>query len=344
MSKPLVIVTGGTGYIGSHTVIELINSQYEVVSLDNFSRSSPKSLDCIKEITGKCIKNYTIDLCDRTAVEGVFTELKEVAGVIHFAAYKSVPESVEKPELYYQNNLFSLVNILQVCQSHKVKNFVFSSSCSVYGDINQLPVSESTPLSVPKSAYAVTKIMGEKIVEDITSTHQINGMCLRYFNPVGAHLSGKIGELPLSRPDNLVPVITQTAIGKRPTLTVFGGDYQTRDGSCVRDFVHVQDIARAHVLALDYLQKNEEVFEIINLGTGQGVSIFEAIKTFETISGKELNYTVGPRREGDVVEIFSDVKKAKDLLGWTPQYEITDMMASAWKWEQNMAEREITTA
>jgi UDP-glucose 4-epimerase len=333
----LVIVTGGTGYIGSHTIIELVEAGFEVVSIDNLSRSSDKSLDQVEKITGKKVRNYNIDLCDGAAVDRVLEEFEEAAGLIHFAAYKSVPESVSNPELYYSNNLASLVNVLQSCRLHKIKNVVFSSSCSVYGDISSLPVSESTPLSEPKSPYAATKVMGEQIVKDICKAHGISSLCLRYFNPVGAHPSGLLGEMPLNRPDNLVPVITQAAIGKREALTVFGGELGTRDGSCIRDYVHVSDIAAAHVLALQYLQERSTVFDIINLGTGSGVSVFEAINTFEVVSGQKLNYIVGEPREGDVVEIYSDVQKAGALLQWKPKYNLEDMMSSAWKWEQQLA-------
>jgi UDP-glucose 4-epimerase len=338
MAKPLVVVTGGTGYIGSHTLIELIENGFDVVSIDNYSRSSQRSLELVQQITGYSVRNHEVDLCDAEKVNEVLGQLKGAAGIIHFAAFKSVPESVANPELYYQNNLFSLVNILKGSLANGIKNFVFSSSCSVYGDIEQLPVSESTPLSAPKSPYAATKVMGEMIVRDFAQAHEMNAVCLRYFNPVGAHPSGLIGEMPLNRPDNLVPVITQTAIGKREQLTVFGGNLPTRDGSCIRDYVHVVDIAHAHVLALQFLQDKSSLFDIINLGTGAGVSVFEAIKTFEQVSGQKLNYEVGPPREGDVVEIFSDVKKSQDILGWQPKYTITDMMSSAWKWELQLEE------
>lgn len=340
MKKPLVLVTGGTGYIGSHTVIELLESGFNVVSIDNLSRSSTKSLENIKTITGQTVVNYAIDLCDASAVEEVFEEVGEIAGVIHFAAFKSVPESVNQPELYYYNNIFSLVNILTCCAKYGVKQFVFSSSCSVYGDISALPVSETTPLTTPKSPYAVTKIMGEKIVEDICRANRINAISLRYFNPVGAHPSGLNGEMPINPPDNLVPVITQTAIGKRKGMTIFGGDLPTRDGSCIRDFVHVTDIAAAHVLALQHLKDKTGHYDIINLGTGNGVSIFEAINTFEKVSGVKLNYTVGDPRDGDVIEIFSDGTKSSAVLGWQPKFTIDDMMSSAWKWELQLQKME----
>jgi UDP-glucose 4-epimerase len=340
MKKPRVLVTGGTGYIGSHTLIELINNGYDVVSIDNLSRSSSKSLNLIKEITGCTVKNFDVDLCSEKKLSNIFAELGEVAGVIHFAAFKSVPESVQQPELYYYNNLFSLVNILKCCIQHNIKHFVFSSSCSVYGDIASLPVSETTVLTTPKSPYAVTKVMGEKIVQDTCKANSIAAISLRYFNPVGAHPSGLIGEMPLNTPDNLVPVITQTAIGKRKSLTVFGGNLPTRDGSCIRDFVHVTDIANAHVLALQHLKDKQDYYDVVNLGTGEGVSIFEAINTFEKVSGVKLNYKVGAYREGDVIEIYSDGAKSDAVLGWKPKYTIVDMMSSAWKWELQLQKME----
>lgn len=333
----LIVVTGGCGYIGSHTIIELLKQGLNVVSIDNFSRSSPGALEHIRNVTGRAVKNYDVDLCVRQDVDRVFAEIGTVTSLIHFAAFKSVPESVGNPELYYRNNLTSLLNTLTAGIKAGVRDVVFSSSCSVYGNIAQLPVSEATPLSPPNSPYAATKVMGEQIVSDICRAHKVNAICLRYFNPVGAHPSGLIGEMPLRPPDNLVPVITQTAIGKRETMTVFGGDLQTRDGSCIRDYVHVVDIADAHVLALQYLRDHEDVFDIVNLGTGCGVSVLEAIRTFEEISGQKLNYSVGAPREGDVVEIYSDVKKAREMLGWEPKYAVRDMMESAWKWELELS-------
>lgn len=333
MNESLVIVTGGSGYIGSHTIIELINTGFEVVSIDNFSRSNRDTFDRIEKITGVRVKNYDIDLCNSEAVDRVFEQFQKAVGVIHFAAFKSVPESVEKPEVYYYNNLFSLINVLNSSRKNKISNIVFSSSCSVYGDIKELPVSEETPLSESKSPYASTKVIGEKIVKDFCKSHGLSALCLRYFNPVGAHSSGLIGENPLITPDNLVPVITQTANGKRPIMQVFGGKLKTRDGSCIRDYVHVSDIANAHVLAIKYLKEHNTIIDIINLGTGQGVSVFEAIKTFENVSGVKLNYIISDPREGDVIEIFSNVEKAKNILGWHPKYNLNDMMSSAWKWE-----------
>jgi UDP-glucose 4-epimerase len=333
MQKPLVIITGGCGYIGSHTAIDLIQNGYEVVSIDNFSRSVDFSLQCIENITGKKIKNHAVDLCDLNATEEIFSLYPEVAGVIHFAAFKSVPESVKSPLLYYNNNINSLVNVISCLTRFNIKNLVFSSSCSVYGDIKDLPVSEQTALSEPKSPYAATKVMGEKIVADCSEAYNLNAINLRYFNPVGAHITGRIGELPLQRPDNLFPIMTQTAVGRIDKLTVFGGKFPTRDGSCIRDYVHVSDIARAHVLALKYMLTEKKVYEIINLGTGNGVSVLEAINEFEKVSGVQLNYSIGEPREGDVVEIYSDASKALEILGWKTDHDLTDMVMTAWQWQ-----------
>jgi UDP-glucose 4-epimerase len=333
MHKPLVIVTGGCGYIGSHTVVDLIESGYDVVSIDNFLRSGNYALSGIRKITGKKVINHEVNLCDYEATRKVFDSYPQITGVIHFAAVKSVPESVRNPLLYYQNNIDSLVNVLKCVHETEIKNLVFSSSCSVYGDIESLPVSESTPLSAPKSPYAYTKVVGERIVADAANAYGFNAINLRYFNPVGAHTSGLIGELPLQRPDNLVPVITQTAIGKIPKLTVFGGEFATRDGSCVRDYVHVMDIAKAHTLALELMFNSKNLVDTINLGSGQGVTVLEAIKTFERISSIRLNYEIGAPRDGDVIEIYSDSTKAKQKLNWLPQHDINSMIETAWKWQ-----------
>jgi len=330
-----ILVTGGAGYIGSHTLIELIeNTGCEVISADNYSNSAAKTYERVKEITGKVVKHYDIDLCDGNAVGKMMQENKDIDGVIHFAAFKSVPESIEQPLLYYHNNIVSLINIL----AYRIPNFIFSSSCSVYGNIEKLPVNESTPLNAI-SPYGYTKQVGERLIQDFTrSNTRIKAVALRYFNPVGAHVSGNIGEVPLQRPANLVPIITQTAIGKLKETTVFGNDYNTRDGSCIRDYVHVSDIARAHVDAITYLNENNDAppYSVFNLGTGSGVSVLELINTFEKVSGHKLNYRIGGRREGDVASIYSDISLAKKILGWTPKYSLEDMMLSAWKWELNM--------
>ncbi len=334
-----ILVTGGAGYIGSHTLIELMkNNGHEVISADNYSNSTAKTYERIKGINGKMVKHYVLDLCDAAAVQKMMEENKGLDGIIHFAAYKSVPESVENPILYYHNNIESLINMLHAVKEYKIPNFIFSSSCSVYGNIEKLPVNEQTPL-LAISPYGYTKEVGERLIKDFTnSSAGVKAVLLRYFNPVGAHVSGKIGEVPMQRPSNLVPVITQTAIGKMKETTVFGADYDTRDGSCISDYVHVSDIARAHVDALSWLGKNKEApsCSTFNLGTGSGVSVLEMIHTFEKVSGTKLNYRIGPRREGDVAAIYSDNSTVQKILGWLPKYSLEDMMLSAWKWELNM--------
>ncbi|HWY98469.1 MAG TPA: UDP-glucose 4-epimerase GalE [Bacteroidia bacterium] len=335
-----VLITGGAGYIGSHTIIEMLeNTDWEPISADNYSNSSAITFDRIKEITGKAVTNYVVDLCDAKGTHAIFEKNPDIAGIIHFAAFKSVPESVEKPLLYYHNNIESLVNILACSKEFKVPHIIFSSSCSVYGDIEKLPVNEDTPISKAESPYGFTKQIGEQALSDFAKvTDSVKTVALRYFNPVGAHRSGKIGEVPAQRPNNLVPMITQTAIGKQKEVIVFGDDYKTRDGTCIRDYVHVCDIAKAHISALKYLDndKNAPKFSILNLGTGNGVSVMEMIKTFEKVSGVKLNYRIGPRRLGDVVAIYSDMSLVKKTLGWTPQYNLDEMMSSAWEWEQNL--------
>jgi UDP-glucose 4-epimerase len=335
-----ILVTGGSGYIGSHTIIELLNTtDYNVVSVDNQSNSHFHTYESINKITGKNIRHFEVDLCDKVATEKLFAE-NNFSGVIHFAAFKAVGESVENPLKYYHNNIASLVNVLAMCGKYKVKNLIFSSSCSVYGNVEKLPVDENTPLPKAESPYAYTKQIGEVMIEDFCKVNSdFNAISLRYFNPVGAHPSGLNGEYPLNKPNNLVPVITGTAIGKIEKLTVFGGDYPTRDGTCVRDYIHVSDIADAHIRAMVYLheKRNTSRYEVFNLGTGNGVTVLEAIRAFEKVSGRKLNYTIGPRREGDVIAVYSDSTKANKLLGWKCAYDIEGMMSTAWKWEQNLA-------
>lgn len=339
-----VLVTGGCGYIGAHTIVDLINNGFDVVSVDSNIRSSTQLLDGIEKITGKKIRNYKVDLCNLEDTHAVFHENRDIVGVIHFAALKTVPESVADPLLYFHNNLASLVNVLKCVKEFNIPNLVFSSSCSVYGNATELPVVEATPLGEAQSPYARTKQMGEQMIQDYSRVNDTQSILLRYFNPVGAHPSALIGELPLGRPDNLVPVITQTAIGKIPKLTVFGHDYDTRDGSCIRDYIHVMDIANAHTRALQYLldQKNTDNCEVFNLGTGNGVTVLEAIKAFEKISGVKLNYELGPRRPGDVIAIYANNTKAKEALGWEPNIGIEDMMRTAWQWEVALRDRVLS--
>ncbi|GAC1379126.1 MAG: UDP-glucose 4-epimerase GalE [Ginsengibacter sp.] len=333
-----ILVTGGCGYIGSHTIVDLIENGFEPVCIEDNSRSTNSSLEGVKEITGKTIKNYKVNLCNYDETFAVFQENPGIIGVIHFAALKAVGESVEQPLMYFENNLFSLINILKCVNDFQVPNFIFSSSCTVYGNPDQIPVTENTPLKKAESPYGFTKQMGEDIVAEVTKKHNLNSILLRYFNPVGAHPSAKIGEVPIGAPANLVPAITQTAIGKLPQMKVYGNDYPTRDGSCVRDYIHVCDIAHAHTLALQYLidKKNKTVCEVFNLGTGNGVTVLEAIKSFEKVSGVKLNYVFAPRRSGDVIAVYADNTLAINELGWKINYDIDQMMATAWKWEQTL--------
>lgn len=334
-----IIVTGGAGYIGSHTLVELLNkTNYHIVSVDNFSNSSPAAYQQIAAITRRSFQTLDLDLCDENRAMEKLSEIKSVAGIIHFAAFKSVPESVANPLRYYHNNNTSLQTILKFAQRYNVHNFIFSSSCSVYGNAESLPVTETTPLKKAESPYAHTKQMGEDIIGFFCKANpSFKTVLLRYFNPVGAHKSGELGEFPLAKPNNLVPVITQTAVGKN-TLTIFGNDYKTRDGTCIRDYIHVSDIADAHVKALNYLieGKNEQAVSLFNLGTGNGVSVLEAIRSFEKVSGQTLNYSVGSRREGDVEAVFANNTRARNALNWLPEHSLDDMMQSAWKWQLNL--------
>jgi len=335
-----VLVTGGTGYIGSHTVIDLLQHGFSVISVDNYARSSAETLDRIEAVTGQRIVNHVVDLTDLEATRQLFRQYPELSGVIHFAAFKSVPESVADPLLYYRNNLNSLNNVLQCCADFGVRDFVFSSSCSVYGNVAIMPVTEDTPLPQAESPYAHTKQLGEEIIRAVaTARLQDRFILLRYFNPGGAHESGLNGEVPLGQPQNLIPNITRFGAGLQESLTVFGNDYSTRDGSCVRDYIHVMDIAHGHTLALRYLaeSRNTENCEVFNLGSGSGVTVIEAIQAFERASGLKLNVTYGPRRAGDVVAIYADNSKARNLLGWQPTRDINTMMQSAWQWEQRLA-------
>jgi UDP-glucose 4-epimerase len=337
-----ILVTGGCGYIGSHTIVDLIENGYEVVCVDNNSRSNPGILEGVQRITGKAVKNYKVDLCSFDETFAIFQENEDLEGIIHFAAYKAVGESVDKPLMYYENNIGSLINLLKCVQEFSTPWFVFSSSCTVYGNPDKEIVTEETPQKPAQSPYGATKQMGERILTDFQAKSNTECILLRYFNPVGAHPSIQIGELPIGKPQNLVPAITQTAIGKLPKMMVFGNDYPTRDGSCVRDYIHVSDISHAHTLAIKYLQekRNETGCDIFNLGTGNGVTVLEAIHAFEKVSGQKLNYEIGPRRPGDVIAIYANNDKAKKLLEWNPQYGIDDMMLTAWKWEQKLKDDE----
>lgn len=334
-----ILVTGGCGYIGAHTIVDLIENGFNVISVDNLSRASDQSLVGIEKITGKKIKNYTVDLTDKVDTENIFIENPGITGIIHFAAYKAVGESVELPLDYYENNLCSLVHLLQMSVKYNAKHFIFSSSCTVYGNPDASSVTEATPLQAAASPYGATKQMGEVIVKDTANTYPISAILLRYFNPVGAHPSTAIGELPIGRPQNLVPAITQTAIGKLPKMQVHGTDYDTRDGSCIRDYIHVCDIAHAHTLALQYSIKNnqEKSCEVFNLGTGNGITVLEAIQAFEKVSGVQLNYEIGPRRAGDIVAIYANNDKAVKQLGWNCKFGLDEMMLTAWQWEQSLA-------
>ncbi len=331
-----ILVTGGTGYIGSHTTVELIKQGYQVLIIDNLCNSKKSTLDGIAKITGVMPGFFEFDLCDKEKMDNFFKEERPDA-VIHFAAYKAVGESVEKPLEYYENNLVSLLNILEMMKKYNVENLVFSSSCTVYGEPKNLPVSEDAPVVPANSPYGNTKQIAEEIIQDvIKANNNLNAIALRFFNPVGAHDSVLIGEVPVGAPANLVPYITQTAIGLRDQLIVHGDDYDTADGTCIRDYVHVVDLAKAHIKAVERMinSDSEDNFEFFNLGTGQGNSVLEIIKTFEKISGEKLNYKIGPRREGDVVSVYADASKATEVLNWKTEKNLEEMISSAWEWEK----------
>ena len=330
-----ILVTGGCGYIGSHTIVDLVENGFDVISVDNNSRSNPNILLGVEKITGKKIKNYKVDLCNYDDTFAIFLENTDIAGVIHFAAYKAVEESVKNPLLYFDNNIISLLNVLKCVQEFKTKSFVFSSSCTVYGNATTIPVTESSPLQPAQSPYGLTKQIGEQIVIEFTKASGLPAILLRYFNPAGAHPNSIIGELPIGKPQNLVPAITQTAIGRLPGMTVNGTDYATRDGSCIRDFIHVCDLAHAHTLALQYVNenKNKTNGDVFNLGSGTGISVLEAIHAFEQTTGVSLPYKPGPRRPGDVAAIYANNDLAKNILKWQPQFSLEDIMRTAWQWE-----------
>ena len=334
---PKILVTGGCGYIGSHTIVDLIEHDFEVVSVDNLCNADASVLDGIEVITGRRVFNYGTDLCDLPATRRIFEEHPDIAGVIHFAALKAVGESVQQPLRYFDNNLNSLLNVLLCMRDFGVRHLIFSSSCSVYGNASELPVTETTPWQEAESPYGRSKQIGEQIIRDTLPAHpEMNSILLRYFNPGGAHPSALIGESPSNTASNLVPVITETAMGLRSEMTIFGADYPTRDGSCVRDYIHVMDLANAHTKALQYLleQRNEAPCEVFNLGIGEGVTVLEAIHAFERVSGVRPAYRIGPRRPGDVVAVYADKTRAVERLGWQPKYSIDDIMRSAWDWER----------
>jgi UDP-glucose 4-epimerase len=338
MSK--ILVTGGAGYIGSHTVVELAQAGYEPVIVDDFSNSKESVLAGLRDILGHDVPCHDIDCGDAGALRGVFQKEGNIAGVIHFAAFKAVGESLQKPLAYFHNNVGSLLTLLQVMPEFGVESLVFSSSCTVYGNPDALPVTESTPTKPATSPYGRTKQMCEDIVHDVSgaSSNKLHTILLRYFNPIGAHASAKIGELPLGTPNNLVPFITQTAAGIREKLTIFGNDYDTPDGTNVRDYIHVVDLAKAHIVAVQRLldRKAPEAVETFNVGTGHGNTVLEVVQAFEKASGQKLNYSIGPRRPGDVPAIYADATKAETVLGFKTETSLLDSLASAWKWQQTL--------
>lgn len=336
--KGLILVTGGLGFIGSHTVVELHNAGFKVVIIDNLSNSSIDVLQGIEKIIGIQPEFVQLDLRDKKAVQDFFKTHSNIQGVIHFAASKAVGESVENPLLYYENNINTLVYLLQELQQQPKSNFIFSSSCTVYGQASKMPITEDAPLQQPMSPYGNTKKIGEEIVTDVAKVSNINAILLRYFNPIGAHPTAEIGELPLGVPQNLVPFITQTGAGLRQELSVFGNDYPTSDGTAIRDYIHVVDLAKAHVVALKRLMdnKNTAKVEIFNVGTGKGSSVLEVIETFEQVAGQKLPYKIVGRREGDITEAYANTDKANSILGWKAVSTLEESLASAWKWEQKI--------
>jgi UDP-glucose 4-epimerase len=333
-----VLVTGGLGFIGSHTVVELHNAGYEAIIIDNLSNSSIDVLDGIARIIGKKPVFENLDLRDKSAVQGFFSKYNDVVGVIHFAASKAVGESVENPLLYYENNINALVYVLQELTKMPSANFIFSSSCTVYGQAEKMPITEDASIQPAASPYGNTKQIGEEIINDVAKVSSVKAILLRYFNPVGAHPSAEIGELPIGVPQNLVPFITQTGIGLREQLSVYGDDYPTPDGTAIRDYIHVVDLAKAHVVAMHRLveNKNLEKVETFNLGTGTGSSVLEVINAFEKVSGKKLPYKIVGRREGDVISAYANTDKANQVLGWKAELSLEESLASAWKWEQKI--------
>lgn len=338
--KKKVLVTGGTGYIGSHTVVELILKGYEVIIADNLSNSFEWIIDRIESITNTKPIFHKVELTHKLEVENLFKQYHDISGVIHFAALKAVGESVTKPLHYYQNNIVSLLNLLETMNTHHVSNFVFSSSCTVYGQPTHLPVTEKSPILPANSPYGYTKQVSEQIIKDQAKITSLKAILLRYFNPIGAHESALIGELPIGIPNNLIPFVTQTAIQKREILNVFGNDYNTPDGTCIRDYIHVVDLAKAHISALERLEKTDlsQKIEMFNIGTGNGFSVLDVITSFEKVSGIKLNYRFAPRREGDIEQIWADTNHANEVLGWKAEKTLDDMVSSAWQWELKLKE------
>ncbi len=342
--KERILVTGGTGYIGSHTVVELQNSGYEVIIVDNLSNSSADVVDNIEKVSGIRPAFEKLDCLDLDGLDAVFAKYKGIKGIIHFAASKAVGESVQKPLLYYRNNLVSLINLLELMPKHGVGGIIFSSSCTVYGQPDELPVTEKAPIKKAESPYGNTKQINEEIIRDtVTSGSPINAILLRYFNPIGAHPSALLGELPNGVPQNLIPYLTQTAIGIREQLSVFGDDYNTPDGSCIRDFINVVDLAKAHVIAIDRIlnKKQKESVEVFNIGTGRGLSVLELINAFEKATGVKLNYKIVGRRAGDIEKVWANPEYANEELGWTAKETIEDTLKSAWNWQLKLRERGI---
>ena len=332
MDTKKILVTGGAGYIGSHTVVSLLEAGFEPIIVDNYCNSQPWIINQLEELTGSSIKSYEVDCTDKIALEEVFSK-EDIHGVIHFAALKAVGESVAKPLKYYQNNISSLVCIIELMSKYKVKNLVFSSSCTVYGESNFLPVTEDHPIKKAESPYGYTKQVCEQMISDTLFSKKLNrAATLRYFNPIGAHHTGLIGELPLDTPNNLVPFITQTAVGLRDCLTVFGNDYDTVDGTCVRDYIHVMDLAEAHVRSLQTMELNDKSYTL-NIGTGKGSSVLEAIQAFEKVNDIKLNYKIGAKREGDIEQIYAETTLSETTLGWKTKRTIEDAMRDAWKWQ-----------
>lgn len=335
-----ILVTGGAGFIGSHTVVELLKAGHTPIIVDDYSNSETAVIQRLEKITGKKLKSYTGD-CNQMAVLEEIFQNENIDGVIHFAASKAVGESVEDPLKYYENNIGSLLQVIKVMKKYSCSKLVFSSSCTVYGEPEEVPVTEETPRKMANSPYGNTKAIAEDILKDVnTSGDNFQSIALRYFNPIGAHESAEIGELPKGVPSNLVPYITQTAIGIREQLTVFGDDYDTADGTNVRDFIHVVDLAKAHVAAFEYLEnKDGSFYDIFNVGTGRGNSVLELIETFEKVNDLKLNYKIGPRRSGDTVKIYGDVTKAKKELNWQTELTLEDALRDAWRWEQKIANK-----